>query len=98
MTSTMQKISRDTRAVVIYQHTDVDGKQQLEARSANGKLLYACRRIQALGTWMRSKKYNFYEYNALPRSTQQSLDNLRAAQTNKTPRLSNPTMAEVWPQ
>ena len=97
MTTTMQKIARDTRAVVIYQNTDVDGKQQLEARSANGRLLYACRRIQALGTWMRSKKYNFYEYNALPHSTQQSLDRLRAEQCNKTPHLSNPTMSEVWP-
>lgn len=95
----IEKLVRDTRAVVVYQDKEIDGRQRLVARSANGKVLFVCRRIKALANYLRGKHYNFYEYTALPRSTKEALSNLRAAEGKKhrPPAPAHPKLADVWP-
>jgi hypothetical protein len=99
MSKTAIQIQRDTRAVVIYQDTDEHGRQVLIARNGHGKLLYQCRRIRALASFLKGKAYNFYEYASLPRSAREALDNMRAEHDRKRRERgpSHPTLADVWP-
>lgn len=94
--STTKAIIGNTLAVVLYQSTDARGRQVLEARTARGKLLHSCRSVASLAGFVKSKAYQYYEYNALPKRTQEALDALRAAESHRhIPKVSRPTMGEV---
>src|SRR6056297_976745 len=94
------KIATDPRAVVLYQRETADGKQQIEVRTGKGVLLETFRHVRGLAGWIRGKKYNFYEYNALSTRTRKALDNWRAGydQENKPEQPQHPSMGDLCPQ
>ena len=101
--STTAQICNRKSSVIIYQDTDVKGRQQFTVRTPQGHKLYQCRRVPALIHWLQSNKHTPWVYDELPSRTRRSLDASRAAARHEAAKLSGkfrwsrPTLGDVFP-
>ena len=101
--STTAQICNRKSSVIIYQDTDVKGRQQFTVRTPQGHKLYQCRRVSALIHWLQNNKHTPFVYDELPIRTRNQLDSSRAAARHEVAKqerrfhIPRPTLGNLFP-